>query len=165
MCRLDAPGRASATLPSQTNPVVGRVADDRPLPRLDPADIELGLRYVPECRVLVLAEPLTDAPLAAALDAADYHGAAIVMVAAEGSVDAAALGDSVTLLEPPASEDVEGADEATVAANDAARNVEFAGFIAEYAVRLDAGESPAEAFGAVIGDSAWEPSVDDDEAQ
>ena len=39
-------------------------------PRLDAADLDLGLRYVPECRVLVLAEPLPPAVRDVALEAA-----------------------------------------------------------------------------------------------
>ena len=31
-----------------------------PLARLDAADIDLGLRYVPDCRVLVVADPLDE---------------------------------------------------------------------------------------------------------
>ena len=44
-------------------------------PRLDAADIELGLRYVSDCRVLVIADALDAAALAAAVDGAQYHGA------------------------------------------------------------------------------------------
>ncbi|MEO8625147.1 MAG: hypothetical protein ABI452_00455, partial [Candidatus Limnocylindrales bacterium] len=40
---------------------------------LERADIELALRYVPECRVLVAAEPLTDDALGATAEAATYH--------------------------------------------------------------------------------------------
>lgn len=127
------------------------------LPRLEAADVELGLRYIPECRVLVVASVLEPAALARALEAADYHGAAVVMVAPAGSVDPASLSDGVTLLERPVPEDEDSEqDEISTAADEAA----FAGFVAEYAMRLDRGEAPASAFGAALGESAWEPSED-----
>ena len=34
----------------------------------------------------------------------------------------------------------------------------FAGFVAEYALRLDRGEAAERAFAAALGDSAWEPA-------
>jgi hypothetical protein len=71
-------------------------------------------------------------------------------------VEPASLGTGVTLLERPTVEDDEDAlDGAAVAASDA----DFAAFVAEYAVRLDRGESPARAFAAALGESAWEPSL------
>lgn len=143
--------------PSSRTPLRGAPPGEQALPRLDAADIEMGLRYVSQCRVLVLADELGADALAAALEAADYHGAAVVMVAPAGSIDAAMLSDSVTLLERPEAEDEEGpGDAVTMAADDAA----FAAFIAEYSTRLDRGEAPNSAFGAALGDSAWEPSAD-----
>jgi hypothetical protein len=127
------------------------------LPRLDAADVELGLRYIADCRVLVIASVLGPDALSKALEAADYHSAAVVMVAPAGSVDPDSISDGVTLLERPAPEDEEAEqDESAIAADEAA----FAAFVAEYAIRLDRGESPASAFGAALGDSAWEPSED-----
>jgi hypothetical protein len=133
-------------------------SDGRALPRLDAADVELGLSYVPECSVLVIAAVLEPDALAKTIEAADYHGAAVVVVAPAGSIDAEALGDAVTLLERPAPEDQEETpDESTIAADESA----FGAFVAEYAVRLDQGEAPGLAFGAALGDSAWEPSTDE----
>ena len=60
-------------------------------PHLDAADVELGLSYLAECRVLVVAEPLTPAALAAAVEAAAYHRAALIVV---GAGDVAGAGDS-----------------------------------------------------------------------
>jgi sugar/nucleoside kinase (ribokinase family) len=132
-------------------------SDGRALPRLDAADVELGLRYVPECRVLVIAAVLEPDALSSTLEAAEYHSAAVVMVAPVGTVDAGSIGPEVTLLERPAPEDEEGvADEATIAADDAA----FGAFVAQYAIRLDRGEAPAEAFTATLEASAWEPSTE-----
>jgi sugar/nucleoside kinase (ribokinase family) len=138
-------------------PMVGEARDARPLPRLEAADVELGMRYQAECRVLLIGAELDVDALAQAQEAAQFHSAAMVVVAPVGTVDAESLGDAVTLLERPAAEDEESvADAVVVAAEDA----DFGAFVAEYAVRLDAGESPAAAFQAALGDSAWEPSVD-----
>jgi hypothetical protein len=84
-------------------------ADDRALPRLEAADVELGLRYLADCRVLVLAEPLEDAEVAQALAAAAYHGADVVLVAPPGRIDPSGLGERVTLLERPLTGDAASA--------------------------------------------------------
>jgi hypothetical protein len=167
----------------------------RPVPRLEAADVELALGYLAECDVLVIADPLDPDALAAALRAAEYHGASVVIVADAGSVDPEGLGDRVTLLERPAATstlavaadggdaaaggvetaagDVGAADAAAgdtgaadAVAGDAGADAEpaFAGFVAEYALRLDRGEPPARAFAAALGDSAWERAADASDA-
>lgn len=142
--------------PATRTPLVAQSREARPLPRLEAADVELGLRYMHECRVLVISAELDREALAAAQEAADFHSALVVMVAEAGTIDPELLGDGVTLLERPAAEDDEAADDpGAVAANDAG----FGAFVAEYVVRLDRGEPPAQAFEAALGDSAWEPSL------
>jgi sugar/nucleoside kinase (ribokinase family) len=143
--------------PATRTPLVGQPREARSLPRLDAADVELGLRYQPECRVLVIGAELDRAALAAAQEAADYHGAAVVMVAPTGNVDPDGLGASMTLLERPAVEDADSVEDAVIVAAD---DADFGAFVAEYAVRLDRGESPATAFAAALEESAWEPSLD-----
>ena len=91
--------------PATHTPLITQPRDARPLPRLEAADVELGLRYMHECRVLVISAELDAAALAAAQEAADFHSAAVVMVANAGTVDPELLGDSVTLLERPVAED------------------------------------------------------------
>ncbi len=143
--------------PATRTPLITQPREARPLPRLEAADVELGLRYMHECRVLVISAELDAAALAAAQEGADFHGAAVVMVAAAGTVDPDLLGPAVTLLERPAAEDEEAvADAVVVAADDA----DFGAFVAEYAVRLDRGEPPEQAFAATLGESAWEPSLE-----
>ncbi len=77
--------------PAARTPTLIRSSDGI-LPRLEAADIELGLRYVPECRVLVIAAMIETDALARALESAEYHSAAVVMVAPAGSVDASCPG-------------------------------------------------------------------------
>ena len=143
----------SARTPSSREP------SDGPLPRLDAADIELGLRYLPQCRVLVLTDPMEASARSAALEAADYHGAAVVMVAAPGTVADGELGESVTLLEAPdAEEDTEAPGVDIGDSVDAA--TPLVAFIADYAIRLDRGEPAKRAFTEALGSGAWEPSPD-----
>jgi hypothetical protein len=155
--------------PAGTPPITGRA-----MPRLEAADVELALGYLAECRVLVVADSLDPDALSAALRAAEYHGASVVIVADPGEVDPEDLGDRVTLLERP-SLDADDGDVLEVVAEEAAEDLEdalspapsegeeaetaFAAFVAEYALRLDRGEPPARAFEAALGDSAWEPAA------
>ena len=136
----------------------------RGLPRLEAADVELGLRYLADCRVLVVAEDLDPAARREALAAGEYHGAAVVMVASADSVDPESLGDAVTLLERPglamADEDGDEMDVPADARTVAAQEAVFAGLVADYARRLDRGDAPAEAFTAALEGGAWEPSAD-----
>jgi hypothetical protein len=150
--------------PSARTTPLGEDERERPLPRLEAADVGLGLRYVSDCRVLVVAEDLDAAAMAEALEAAAYHGAAVVIVASAGHVDPESLGDEVTLLERPgiamADEDGEEADVPADARAIAAQEAAFAGLVADYARRLDGGVAPAEAFRAALEGGAWEPSAD-----
>ncbi|MBA2380760.1 MAG: hypothetical protein H0V73_01500 [Chloroflexi bacterium] len=105
--------------------------DPDPLPAglsVDSGDLELALRYVPDYRVVVLAADLDAPSLAAVVTAAAWSGARLVALVPAGSaVDA--IPSDATVLERPTTDD--GAFAATVAA---------------YAVALDQGIEPAEAF-------------------
>lgn len=143
--------------PAARTPSLGGAPAEGRLPRLDAGDVELGLRYLAACRVLVVADVLAPAALAEALAAADYHGAAVVVVAPAGSVAPDGLGDDVTILEPPVADGPDGdADEPAISA----RDVVFARFVADYAAGLDRGDVPATAFAAALGSSDWERSAD-----
>ena len=110
-------------------------------PRLDASDIELGLRYVSECRVLIVADPLDEAGLTAAIDGAQYHRAQLVIAATmEPSSAANALPDHATVLAAPAGED-DGA---------------FARLVGLYAAQLDAGRVAADAWRDALITTGWE---------
>jgi sugar/nucleoside kinase (ribokinase family) len=109
----------------------------RPLER---ADIELALRYVPECRVLVAAEALAADALAAAAGAAAYHGAALICVTSPGGSQDG-LPEDATVLEEPSDEEAGGA---------------FAELIGRYAAALAGGTSAAEAWKSAVEKSGWE---------
>ncbi|MGZ6295060.1 MAG: hypothetical protein ACXWPO_09605 [Candidatus Limnocylindrales bacterium] len=110
-------------------------------PRLDARDIDLGLRYVPEFSVLVLAEPLLPAVAAVAIEAAAYQAALVVALIRADETPGDALGRAATVLSAPAS---------AVAP--------FAALVGRYAARLDAGEAAGAAFEAALREVGWEPS-------
>jgi hypothetical protein len=123
-------------------------ADSRPPTRpaagpvLDAGDLALALRYLPDYRVVVIAQELDAAALAAVVEAARWAGAALV-VATPGAGATADLPDDATVLEAPA--DDEGA---------------FAALVGRYAVALDGGKQPAAAFAGASSGSGWSPVAD-----
>jgi len=110
-------------------------------PRLDAADLDLGLRYLPDCRVLVLAEPLPPAVREVALEAAAYHGAAIIAIVADDEPPDERLAQVATVL---------------IAPDDAVSP--FADLIGRFAAALDRGEAPGAAFRGAVEAVGWEPS-------
>ena len=108
-------------------------------PRLDASDIELGLRYVSECRVLVIADTLDGAALAAAVDGARYHRAQLVVAAPFEASAAPPLPDDATVLAAPVDDD--GA---------------FAELVGRYAAQLDAGRGAADAWRDALSSTGWE---------
>jgi sugar/nucleoside kinase (ribokinase family) len=122
-------GEVAVTIPATGTAAISPV---------DAADVELALRYLPEYRVVVVVDPLDDAALGAAADAARWAGATLVVVVAAGAIPPAWLEPDATVLEAPAEDD--GA---------------FARFVGEYAARLDRGEPPADAFAAASGGVGW----------
>lgn len=117
------------------------------LPRLDAADIELALRYLANCQVLVVAEALPDDAMRVVVDAASYHRAALVVLTptqSDGEADAN-LGTAVVLPE-----------ETTILETPEHDNGAFAGLVARYAVQLDEGRRPADAWRDAIDETGWE---------
>ena len=118
-------------------------APDGQLPRLEAADIELGLRYLAECQVLVAAESLPADVLGIVIDAAVYHGAALVVLAAQGQPPAGDLPEAATVLEVPT--DDGGA---------------FAELVGRYAAFLDSGRLPADAWADAVSEGGWEQTAE-----
>ena len=100
---------------------------------LEPADLELALRYLPDARVIVLLG--VDALGSVASTAAAWAGAALVTVTDGGTPvgDLPAGEGSIVLAAPP--DDPDGA---------------FAGVVADLAVRVDAGEPLGAAWPATL---------------
>ena len=110
---------------------------------LDRGDVDLGLSYVPECRVLVVGEQLESAALGAAVDAATYHGAALIALVPQGVAAPAELPENVTVLELP--DEDEGA---------------FARLVGAYAAGLAGGKAAPDAWSAAVRDTGWESAAD-----
>jgi hypothetical protein len=117
-------------------------ARSAPGPALDAGDLALALRYLPDYRVVVIAQELDAAALAAVVEAARWAGAALV-VATPGAGATSALPDDTTVLEAPA--DAEGA---------------FAQMVGRYAVALDGGAQPAAAFAGASSGAGWSAVAD-----
>jgi hypothetical protein len=113
-----------------------------PGPVLDAGDLTLALRYLPDYRVVVIAQELDDAALAAVVEAARWAGAALV-VATPGAGATPDLPADATVLEAP--EDAEDA---------------FAELVGRYAVALDHGAQPAAAFAGASSGSGWSAVAD-----
>jgi hypothetical protein len=109
---------------------------------IEPADIDLALRYLPDIRAVVLVRPPSGI-LPIAVGGADFAGAPLVLVgpldtgsmAALDPDSAAPSGRAVPIVLDPPADDPDGT---------------FAGFVAALAARLDAGGQPDEAFQATV---------------
>lgn len=109
-------------------------------PRLDAADVDLGLRYLTEFGVIVVTPDVLDAALAVATDAAAFAGAHLVVLVEEGSEPPPDLPAAATVLAAPRA-DPDGA---------------FARFTGGYAAALEARQPPDEAFAAALAEG-WQP--------
>jgi hypothetical protein len=113
-----------------------------PASSIEPADLDLALRYLPDIRVIVLVAPEAS-PLRAAAAGSSWSGATLVLVGPLAA-DAATVADEAgaTVLEPPSSDP----DEA------------FAGLVATFARHLDAGEPASAAWRATLAALAVDPA-------
>jgi sugar/nucleoside kinase (ribokinase family) len=110
---------------------------------LEAADVELALRYLPDYRVLVVADLLAEPSLRVAIAAASWNGAALVVIVPAGATQPAA-GDDATVIEAPPDDP----DDA------------FAGIVGAYAAAIDRGEEPKEAFASASSTLGWSAVVD-----
>jgi hypothetical protein len=122
----------------------GRLLPEDPAlrPGLDAADIDLALRYLTQSAVIVLADQLADPALRAAVDAATFASARLVVVMAPGATPPDVPPDA-TVLEAPADDDGS-----------------FARLVGTFAGALDAGIDPAAAFREAVGAAGWEAAED-----
>jgi len=112
-------------------------ADATERPALDGGDVALALGYLEGAKVIV-AEPLSQAALAALVEGAAFSGAALVVLMASGA-SLPPLPPEATVLEAPAVDDGS-----------------FGRLVGEYAAGLDRGDLPAQAFEAAVASSGWE---------
>lgn len=109
-------------------------------PRVDQADVALGLSYLTAFGVLIVTDDAPTVVLPACVDGAAFSGAHLVVLVPAGR----RLPDGL----PP---------EATVlAAPDVADDGAFAALVGAYAAALDRGDDPGAAFRAATSQSGWE---------
>jgi hypothetical protein len=128
------PTDAEPTAPARLYPLE---PDERP--QLEAGDVALGLQYLNQAAVVVVAEPLAVAALAAVVDGAAFAGAQLVAVVPAGA-GPADLPPQATVLEAPPADDGS-----------------FARLVGTFAAGLDRGVPPAEAFAGAVEASGWEP--------
>lgn len=107
-------------------------------PRLEPADVELGLRYLSAFDVLVVDDDAPIDVLPACLEAAAFAGARLVVLVRSPGGAPDGLPEDATVLVAPEEE-----------------GEAFPRLVGRYAAALDAGSGPEAAFAAVAGDG-WE---------
>ncbi len=122
-------------------------ADDPPAPipsavgpRLEPADVALGLSYLTSFGVLVVTDDVPANALSACVDGALFAGAHLVLILPPGRRPPETLPADTTVLGAP----------------DVADDGAFASLVGAYAAALDAGVGPAGAFRIATGDVGWE---------
>jgi sugar/nucleoside kinase (ribokinase family) len=130
---------AGAMLDADTEPAIRVVpAEVADRPSLEPADVELALRYLPDQRVIIVAEPQSDAVVAVVSEAAAYAGATLVVVVPPGG--SAVPGGGFVVEAPP--DDPDGV---------------FGAMLGELAALLDRGVSADEAFRSLRARVGLEP--------
>ena len=129
-------------------------ADPAQRPGLDAADLDLALRYLPGPTTVVLADPMPDAAITAAMEAAAFAGARlIVLVPAGGAVpDATAAQAGGATLVGGATQ----AADAIVLETPEQDDGSFGRLVGFFAAALDAGREPAAAFRQAVESAGWE---------
>ncbi len=128
---------------------------------VEPADLDLALRYLPDIRAVVIVRPSARL-LPTAIAGADFAGATLVVV---GPLDA----ESLAVLEQRDASAGSGGQAWAAATSSTAPPIildppardpdgKFAGFIAALATRLDDGDSPEVAFRATVSNLAVDPA-------
>ncbi len=109
------------------------------IPTLEAADVDLGLRYLTDYRVVVLADPSAADVVAVAADAARWGEARLIVVVAAGRPAPDGLPGDAVVLEAPQT-DPDGA---------------FADLVGAFAAALDGGDEPETAFRASLASDGW----------
>ena len=124
-----------------------RGTDTVPLdaPVLDVGDVDLGLRYLMQVDVLVLADASQPEIVKVVVDAARWGEATLLLVVGPGSTVSDDLPPDAIVFEAPAT-DPDGI---------------FAEFVGSFAAALDDGAEPGAAFRAAITSDGWTEATED----
>jgi hypothetical protein len=114
-------------------------------PRLERADVELGLSYLTEFGVLVVTDDAPADVLPACVDGAAFSGSHLLVLVPAGRRLPGGLPPEATVLAAP----------------DVADDGAFAALIGAYAVALDLGEDAAAAFRGATSTTGWAGAVGD----
>ena len=114
-------------------------------PALDVGDVDLGLRYLTQIDVLVLAEPSQPEIVKVVADAARWGEATLVLVVGPGMSVPDDLPPGAIVFEAPPT-DPDGV---------------FAEFVGSFAAALDDGTEPGEAFRAAMATDGWTETTED----
>ena len=117
-------------------------ADPALRPGLDTGDVELGLRYLTEFRVIVAADALDETTLRVVAEASSYTGGTLIAVLPDGAPEPTGLPAGAIVLQAPA-DDAEGV---------------FDRLVGELAAAIDAGADPQAAFRDLVAGEGWEPA-------
>jgi hypothetical protein len=141
-------GDEAAADPAEGTSATGAGPGDRPGqtdgPALEAADVDLGLRYLTDFAVVVLAEPVVPEVVAIVADAARWSEARMILVVGAGAAVPDGLPGDVVVLEQP----------------DADPDGVFASIVGALAARLDEGTEVGEAFRVSIAAAGWTGAVD-----
>ena len=133
---IDAPDDLDETAPQLTPP------DPTERPQVDAADVDLGLRYLTEFRVIVVVQAI-DAELGRVVsEAAAYGAATLIALVPDGTSAPDSLPDNALVLAAPP-EDPDGA---------------FDRLVGDLAAAIDAGTDPQRAFRDLVAGVGWEPA-------
>lgn len=134
-----------ADAPGEPSPESFRLLPEDPAarPGLEAGDIQMALRYLTGPAVVVVAENLGEAALAAAVEGAAFSQARLIVLTDSETGSFVGIPDSATVLERPVVDDGS-----------------FARLVGTFAASLDAGNDPARAFRDGVSAAGWEPSAD-----
>ena len=131
---MDGPATATGTDPDLLHSLV-----------LDVGDVDLGLRYLMQIDVLVLAEPSQPEIVKVVADAARWGEATLVLVVGPGTSVPDDLPPDAIVFEAPET-DPDGV---------------FAEFVGSFAAALDDGTEPGEAFRTAMATDGWTETTED----
>jgi hypothetical protein len=117
-------------------------ADPAQRPGLDTGDVELGLRYLTEFRVIVTADALDEATLRVVAEASSYTGGTLIALVPDGAPEPTGFPAAAIVLQAPA-DDEDGV---------------FDRLVGELAAAIDGGADPQAAFRDLLAGEGWEPA-------
>lgn len=119
--------------------------DPTPGPALESGDVDLGLRYLTDFAVVVLAEPVGPDTVAIVAEAARWTGARMILVVPTGAPVPDGLPSDVVAFEAP----------------DADPDGVFAALVGHFAADLDDGVEPGVAFRTSVATDGWTGATDE----